>query len=108
MILPMDQAKPENEDRCRHPQKGGHDLDLDRLVFRGRVHKRTCPYHPGTHGKAEQFRQTALRKWAYGRADKNTGKRAQHGLPLAASVQRGTAPMLASTTSPQSVGVTCQ
>lgn len=35
----------------------------------GVCHIRTKPYTPKTNGKAERFIQTALREWAYARAD---------------------------------------
>jgi Transposase and inactivated derivatives len=38
-------------------------------------HIRTKPYTPQTNGKAERFRQTALREWAYATAFENSGQR---------------------------------
>ncbi len=37
--------------------------------------KRTRPYTPRTHGKAERFIQTALREWAYARIYQNSEQR---------------------------------
>ena len=43
----------------------------------GLKHIRTRPYTPKTNGKAERFIQTVLREWAYARAYRNSGQRAQ-------------------------------
>ncbi len=43
----------------------------------GLKHIRTKPYTPRTNGKAERFIQSSLREWAYARAYRNSGQRAQ-------------------------------
>ncbi len=43
----------------------------------GLKHIRTKPYTPKTNGKAERFIQSSLREWAYARAYRNSGQRAE-------------------------------
>ena len=43
--------------------------------------RRTRPYRPQTHGKAERFIQTAIREWAYARRYENSAQRLQYLQP---------------------------
>jgi transposase InsO family protein len=47
------------------------------LQAQGLKHKRTRPYTPRTHGKAERFIQTSLREWAYFMPFHTSAERAQ-------------------------------